>query len=142
MRLIDWQSRFTALIKARQRDRFEWGRNDCCLFVTDAVLAITGKDIVPESFKGTYSTMLDGFRIIKEYSGGGVEAIAEKLTADNGFVEIQPSFAQRGDVGLYRDPKHGDVLGVSIGARFAFLSQTAGLHYREQREIVRAWSIS
>ena len=44
-RLPDWQPRLQALIQARLAAPFAWGEHDCCLFVCDAVQAITGQDL-------------------------------------------------------------------------------------------------
>ena len=36
-RLRDWPERLDALLRSRAAVPFEWGRNDCCTFVADAI---------------------------------------------------------------------------------------------------------
>ena len=45
-RLRDWPERLDALLRARAEWPFVWGVHDCCTFCADAVLAITGVDVM------------------------------------------------------------------------------------------------
>ena len=73
MRRGDWQMRFAEFAKARARMPFEWGKNDCCLFTVDAVLAMTDFDHGAD-FRGRYSTALEAERIVRQR--GGVRQLA------------------------------------------------------------------
>jgi hypothetical protein len=42
MRLQNWQARFSDFGKARASMPFSWGSNDCCVFASASVEAITG----------------------------------------------------------------------------------------------------
>lgn len=88
----DWQSRLQACLAERRLRPFEWGANDCCLFVCDAVLAMTGHD--PASDVRGYSTEREAARIVKRL--GGMRAIA----ATRFGAEVLPTLAQVGDVAL------------------------------------------
>ena len=62
---------------------FAWGTNDCCLFVCDVILAMTGTDL-GEDYRGEYSTAEEAAALISEATGGGgVEELAEQICAAN-----------------------------------------------------------
>lgn len=91
-RYRDWQSRLAACLAERTLRAFEWGTHDCCLYVCDAVLAMTGRD--PAANVRGYSTEREAARIVKQL--GGMRAIG----AARFGAEIAPALAQIGDVGL------------------------------------------
>lgn len=91
-RYPDWQSRLQAAIAARQARPFEWGVQDCCLFVCDCIEAMTGHD--PAADVRGYSTDREAARLVREL--GGMRAIG----ASRFGAEIAPAMAQVGDVGL------------------------------------------
>ena len=78
MRRLDWQERFAAFGKERAAMPFEWGRNDCCLFAADAVLAMTGED--PAASLRGYSSALAAQRLIDE--AGGLQALASQALGE------------------------------------------------------------
>ncbi len=94
----DWAERLHALIESRKTAPFAWGAHDCCLWVCDCILTMTGHDPAAENFRGQYSDALGAARLLKKL--GGVEAIAEKQCAAAGFAAVPVAFAQRGDVAL------------------------------------------
>ena len=51
----DWQALLDAFLAEHQFDTFQYGRWDCCLFVCDAVLVMTGVDPAA-AYRGTYSS--------------------------------------------------------------------------------------
>lgn len=140
MRLPNWQSRFAAVIEQKQRSAFAWGVNDCCLFCCDAIAAMTGIDPGAE-FRDRYDSPLSGAKLLRDYCGGGLETLIEQFAQRYAYLEVKPVFAQRGDIGLYRDAAQGDQIGVSVGPSFAFLMER-GLLNRAPGEIARAWRIS
>ena len=140
MRRTDWQSRLAAVIDAKQRDAFAWGQNDCSLFCCDVIAAIT--DVDPgEPFRGKYDSRLAGTKLLKEHGADNLEQLVEILAARHGFVEVNSGFAQRGDLGLYRDPKEGDTLGINTGPSFAFLMEK-GMIYLPRSKMSRCWRIT
>lgn len=141
MRAYDWQSKLAQVIKDYRNQAFQWGKKDCCLFVCDSIKALVGRDPA-ETFRGRYDTMEKAAELVREFCGGGVEELAEKMAERFGFVDIKVSFAQRGDVGLFVDKKMGPTLGVCIGSHFMFLLEEGGLVSIPNRMIVRAWRIA
>jgi hypothetical protein len=108
-RLPDWQPRLQALIQARLAAPFAWGEHDCCLFVCDAVQAITGHD--PAADLRGYRSEREAMRII--HAHGGLRAIAQARAG----AEVPVLAAQVGDVGLL--PIEGrDTLALCGGAHW------------------------
>jgi hypothetical protein len=139
MRLPNWNSRLAAVIREKQRGKFEWGRNDCSLFACDCIQAVMGIDPA-EEFRGKYDSRLSGARLVKEVCDGTLEILADSIAARLGFVEVALTHAQRGDLGLYHDPTLGDTLGINIGGSFAFLMEQ-GMIYLPADKIARVWRV-
>lgn len=88
----DWQSRLQACLAERRVRAFEWGRNDCCLFVCDCVQAMTGHD--PAADVRGYTTERQAARLVRQL--GGMRSIASSRFGE----PIPVLMAQVGDVGL------------------------------------------
>jgi len=145
MRLPDWQSRLSAVLKAHAGQPFEWGVNDCCLFVCDCLVAVAGIDPAAE-FRGRYADESRARALVLAYCGGDIERLCETMAERHGFLEIAPVYAQRGDFGLYRSPALGPTLGICAGALFLFVglhgyAGTVGMLPVASGEISRAWRI-
>lgn len=93
MRRADWQMRFAEFAAARASMAFEWGKNDCCLFTVDCVLAMTGIDHGAD-FRGRYDTALQAERIVRQH--GGVRELAIEAWGE----PVSPLMAGVGDVVL------------------------------------------
>lgn len=93
LRLRDWPERLDALMAERRDAPFAWGRNDCCLFAADAVLAVSGIDVA-DQLRGRYDTAAQAAELLEDL--GGVERLAEQMLGD----EVLPAQAQPGDIGL------------------------------------------
>lgn len=107
MRRQDWQLRFAEFATARRSMPFEWGKNDCCLFAADAVLAMTGKDPA-EPLRG-YSSALAAQRLIDE--AGGLHELASRFLGKS----VSPLMAGTGDVALLLNEGR-ELLAVCNGA--------------------------
>lgn len=83
------------LLKNHKDQPFVWGKNDCCLFAANTVLATTGKDLAAE-FRGKYRTKMGAARILKKH---GYQSIEQLLNAKLG-TPIAPLTATTGDVAL------------------------------------------
>lgn len=138
-RFEDWPARLARFIAERENEPFAWGRNDCCLFACDGILAITGIDPASPIFRGKYDSALGGHRLLAAH--GGVEAIAEKQTNAHNFAETPVALAQRGDVVLTDTGLAGPALGLCLGAHAAFPGHTA-LSIVPMSACRRAWRIS
>jgi hypothetical protein len=140
-RLEDWPEKLFSFLAERANTPFEWGKQDCCLFVCDATLMMTGIDLAAD-FRGSYSDALSAARAVKEYAGAGVEALAEKMAAAHGIQEIPPAYAQRGDVVLFDTTEYGETLGIVGMMGFEIVSTgICGLRYLPIAEALRAWRI-
>lgn len=124
MRLELWPSRLARLIEQAKDKSFRWGEHDCCLFACKAIEALMGFD-PGEPFKGKYSDQEEGERILSR--DGGVEGIARKVAKEKNYREVSQLFAQRGDICL-AEIAGRQMLGVCIGAEFAFAGDPKGLY--------------
>ena len=96
----DWQQALGAFLAAKAGRRFEWGCWDCCLFVADAIEAMTGVDIAA-SFRGEYRTYRDALKLMRRRCGDWpLEITVEKVAEEYGMAEIAVARAQRGDMVL------------------------------------------
>lgn len=86
------QERLAALFVERITAQFVWGRNDCCLFAADAVIAATGRD--PADGLRSYADAISAARLVKRL--GGMAAIGDKSFGPR----IAPAGAVFGDLGL------------------------------------------
>jgi hypothetical protein len=132
VRLADWPERLNDLILQRMRAPFAWGRNDCALFVADALLAQTGCDLASH-LRGQYHSESEAAQIIA--SEGGLHAL---MCTVLGAPLAHPQQAGRGDVVLV--PHQGaDTLGICTGPEWACPGQR-GLVFRPIAEATRAWT--
>lgn len=139
-RVQDWPTLLFHFIESRRHQPFQWGKQDCCLFACDGILAQTGLDPAAEMFRGKYRDALGAARLVRKH--GGIEAIAVKVCRKYGWPELfSPRLAQRGDVVLM-DVTDGMkyMLGVSIGDSAAFPG-TDGLVFLPLKACRRAWAI-
>jgi hypothetical protein len=130
-RLRDWPERLAALFAAREAAPFEWGVHDCCLFVADAVLAVTGHDPAAD-LRGTYTTAAEAVRVLGQH--GGVAGIA---IARAGRV-VPVALAQPGDVGLSYHDADRPALAVWGGAAW-HAAAPVGVVALPPDAVVRAW---
>lgn len=131
-RLRDWAERLDALVCGRLHEPFEWGRNDCCLFAADAVLACTGTDLA-EGLRGSYGDAAGAARLLRRF--GGVAGLAEKSAG----TEIEPVMAQCGDIGLAVIDGR-DTLAVCAGPHW-YAPGEHGLALLVLEQVSRAWRL-
>jgi len=99
-----WDTRaLNDFLWARAHQPFAWGRNDCALFVADAIEAMTGWDIAAD-FRG-YIDEAGAFAAIRAVTGAAadatvtVENAAEYCARKYGLEEFEyPLEAKRGDI--------------------------------------------
>jgi hypothetical protein len=77
------------------RDRFEWGRLDCLLFVADCIQAMTGEDLAA-GIRGRYTTEVGSKRVLTSDLGGSLTAALTGKLGD----PVPIPFSGRGDVVL------------------------------------------
>jgi hypothetical protein len=144
-RVQDWPTLFFHFIESRRHSPFAWGKMDCCLFACDGVLAQTGLDPAACLYRGQYHDALGAARLVRKH--GGIEALAAKVCAGLGFVEVPVRLAQRGDIvaiageALGEDvPYLGAALGLCTGPAAAFTG-AAGLVFYPLKSCHRAWRV-
>lgn len=95
-RLENWPILLAEFFERRKDMPFEWGVNDCMIFCSDGVLALTGTDPAAD-IRGTYSDQDGAAKVIAGF-GDSVEAIIEA----KGFKRVEKAFSHRGDVVTYQ----------------------------------------
>jgi hypothetical protein len=131
----DWPERLAAWYEANRSAPFSWEHHNCGFVACDWAREITGLDPA-EPFRGKGGA-LGTMRSIR--AAGGAETIFEQAARQNGWREIAPTVAQRGDVVLHQTPR-GAALGVCMGGAGAFMQKT-GLGLVPLKACRRAWRI-
>lgn len=111
----DWSSRLFDVIEAHRTRAFEWGKNDCCLFVARCIDAMTDSQL-ESSLASRYSDEVSALQFIRD-SGGLQSAVSSYLG------EPAQGRATRGDVVLI-DGGQGDAVGVSLGSKTIAMGPT------------------
>ncbi|WP_156811430.1 DUF6950 family protein [Cupriavidus sp. USMAHM13] len=131
-RFNDWPSRLAAFIEARRDRAFARGSSDCCMFVADAVLEMTGVDHAVR-WRGAYSSDKSALRLLRDY--GGVAGFA-RLTLGEPVAAMQ---AGRGDIVLIDAPE-GEALALCLGSAIAVQARN-GLVFLPMSAAKAAWKI-
>lgn len=139
-RLSNWPRALDTFIAAHAETPFAWGTNDCIMFASEAIAAITGHDPAAE-WRGRYRSALGAARIFRPWGGFGemVAAIAEA----SGYHGQNVLMAQRGDLMLLPTTATGllwPAAGVCLGKVSAFAGPT-GLTLRRTVDCNRSWRI-
>lgn len=132
-RIPNWETALNRFLADRSTVPFAYGRNDCALFASDAVLAMTGKDPA-QDFRGKYRSMTGSIRVLRSIGNGDLES-----TFSARFKEKPVSFAKRGD--LVWD---GEAVGVCFGDRAVFVGENAqreGLFLVPMTAMKKAWAV-
>tara|TARA_R110000824_G_scaffold176097_3_gene354902 strand:- start:3375 stop:4037 length:663 start_codon:yes stop_codon:yes gene_type:complete len=145
----DWEMKLNLFFADRVYSKFEWGKSDCCMFMADAVMEMTGVD-VGEFFRGKYSDRKTAFDMMKKYSGGSIAETLDKIADVYGFREIDPSLMDVGDIATIRakaeDPiayrrSNGIATGISLKKTNLLSAGLEGLTYSQNPDIVKAWRV-
>lgn len=119
-RFPDWPARLEAFLFANADRKFKYGEWDCCLFVADAIHAMTGTDLAV-GFRG-YGKRSEGLG----YGAYTVRSIVKAVTALYRMPEVEPVRASRGDMVLIRRP-HDFSLGlVALNGRSILIALKRG----------------
>jgi len=107
-RLHDWQIQLERITRNRAATPFAWGTNDCAIFASDAVMAMTGVDPAPPELR-LHRTAKQACRAIQAH--GGLAAIAIAALGD----PVPTAYAGVGDVVLVKVGKR-DALAICNGS--------------------------
>lgn len=133
-RFETWPMILSDILRERQTMPFQWGVNDCMLFCSDVVYALTGEDPAAE-IRGTYDDEMSAYNVIGYY-GDTVEAIIEAKLGESKSV----SFAARGDIVTYNC--NGRMCGGVVddtARRAAFIMPEKGLTRIPLKLCLSAW---
>lgn len=128
---------------------FEWGTNDCGLFVADAVKAVAGIDLAAQC-RGRYDSKASATALLLAECGGDLETYAVQQTAMHGFQEVGVKLAQRGDMLLLVQGANKTLGIVSLdGMKALLMHEEEGLIRvpiinQKTKEVTfsRAWRVS
>jgi len=143
-RVENWQMKLKGYLQGRLDTPLIWGQSDCCLFVADAVQAITGTDIA-KWFRGKYTTRKGAFDRMKEFCQGSVQETFQVFAELNSLQEVQAALP--GDIVLLKadacDPVAGRLsngMTVGVALDFGTISQGKdGLVLHENPEVITIW---
>lgn len=123
----DWAMRLDRFLLDHAHAPFAYGRFDCCLFVADAVLAMTGTDLA-EPFRGLYRTRKTAFQAVEIYCGErSVRTLIERAAFEHGMPAIPVALAQRGDLLLLKRPKGYSLALLALNGRDALVMRRIGI---------------
>jgi len=132
MRNERWPVLLDHYVEATKARAFEWGSLDCVTFAANWRAIVTGRDPIAE-WRGTYKTEREALKLIAGLGCDGLEALGIRLF--DAPDPLGPKFAGRGDLVLAQD-----ALGISLGARGAFLS-LSGLEFLPARDFKTVWKV-
>lgn len=132
----DWEFRLEFHINASVHRVFRYGAFDCCTFAADAILAMTGADIMwnLRNYSGAKAAKV----LLK--SLGGLEAAAESVARENGMDEVHPIKAQRGDMVMLCGNRPAIGI-VGLDGYWAVIPSTRGLYSVPLNLFARAWRV-
>jgi len=138
-RFANWAARLEAFLNANASRPFVYGEFDCCLFVSDAVLAMTGID--PAAGLRGYDSAKSARRVMRECCGARsvarfVACVAERC----GMAEVSARYARRGDVVLVKRARDYSLALVALDGR-SLVVAAAGLARVPAELGVRAWRV-
>ena len=140
MRLDDWIGRFDRLIEAGRDRPFEWGKWDCCLFVADAILAVTGLDLA-NGLRLQYSSLREARWLLRaRYGSSSIEKSVATLFFRAGFPQSAPGLAQRGDPVMARQGRDFQIGVIGLNGSVVINSETKGLVRLPRSLVTRAWN--
>ncbi|HET9087131.1 MAG TPA: hypothetical protein VFN53_06400 [Acidobacteriaceae bacterium] len=124
---------------------FAWGKNDCCSFVCDCVLGMTGTDIYAD-FRGKYNDQKSALQVMHDVAGSvRIEDVAAFVTEKHGMKEISPYYAQPGDVVLMPTGEDQSLMLGIVGhnAKDAYIVSEVGIRYLPFHKVAaKAWRLA
>lgn len=133
-RLHDWPERLDALVRQRADWPFVWGLNDCCTFAADAIVAITGVDVMG-ALRQRYQSAFEALGLTQEL--GGLRAAVTRLVGEP--CEDKNHFTT-GDLVLVRNEGR-ELLAVANGAA-VMAPGPRGLQMLTSPECLAAWRVA
>tara|TARA_R100000773_G_scaffold14878_2_gene13612 strand:+ start:949 stop:1371 length:423 start_codon:yes stop_codon:yes gene_type:complete len=137
-KLPQWEIRLFDFISSNKDKSFKWGKWDCCIFVIEAVRAMTETEIL----KPSWNNKLEALFFIKE-NGKTINSATTKFLKKSGLKTIDKNFITAGDVVLLKDIHNNNeqIMGICTGNLIACVSEE-GISYRENQSAVKVWRIN
>lgn len=138
IRYSDWQTRLHRYLMSAATRPFAWGVFDCVHHSADAILAMTGTDILTD-IRHRYDSLLTSKKLLQDF-GGDVWSATEMIANKYQMPEVKPLFAQRGDLVVI--DQHGESLSgiVDLSGKISAVTST-GCLVLNLRAAARAWSV-
>ena len=136
MRVPGWRGALFDYIRYNRDTPYTLGENDCWIFVTGAVTAMTDVD-VSKPHRGNYKTVRGALGIIRRAGASNMADFAATY-----FKELpSPLYAQIGDImAIPTDDAFGFALGVLTGERIQILTEN-GIDSHDRSEATRAFGV-
>ncbi len=128
----NWQRRFSEFLSEHKKMPFQWGENDCVLFVGKSVKAITDQDFYSQYH---YSNEEEAKKIIED--NGGIKGLISKALGD---PHTNYKKAKRGDAVLMKLPEITAGVVDDSGAWIVSLTKTGTLKL-PLRNAIYVWSV-
>jgi hypothetical protein len=137
----DWECVLDEFLRAHENHRFEYGKWDCCLFVCDAIVAMTRVDLAA-SFRGKYSTRAEAMNTISKQLGStSIQTVVEYAAAKNHMPEVAVPHAHRGDMVLVAQGRDYSLGLIALNGREVVVISKRGLWRLPLSRAVRAWQV-
>ena len=140
-RRSDWQWGLDEFLRVNRYRPFEYGKWDCCLFVCDAIVEMTGIDLAAP-YRSKYSTRAGALHAIREHLGtASIKAVAENAAATHHMPEVPILRAHRGDMVLIARGRDYSLGLVALNGRDVIVASKRGLWRLPLSCAVRAWRV-
>lgn len=139
MRKSNWEYEFVIFMEEIKTKPFKWGDNDCALFVSGIVKAITDIDM-EDGIRGSYSSEKEAQVLIETFGKGSLLKVGNKFAKKYGFRKIPILSAMRGDAVM---AKVDGILffGVCIGQQLALITSPGKFAIHPMSAAKTAWRI-
>jgi hypothetical protein len=139
---MDFKTQLAEYIHICQSTEFEWGKFDCCLFVSDFVWNTTGKDLA-ENFRGQYKSEEEAYELLKNVlkRKKSLKNVllknVEKTANKHNFKEVKDKRYQSGDFCVVNTPQ-GEAMGLIHNGK-VWCSAPKGLVTLPISLVIKVW---
>ena len=138
-RFPDWPARLELFLGGTSAKRFQYGRFDCCLFVANAVHAMTGFDLAFD-VRGKYHSRREALELAQERTGmRSVRVLIEAILSP--LPEVSPNMAQRGDIVLVKRASDVSLGLIALNGKEILATARSGFVRMSLHRASRAWRV-
>jgi hypothetical protein len=140
-RYPDWQQRLSEFLSETKSLTFQYGRFDCCLFVADAVLSMTGVDIA-SGYRDKYNSLEESINLIQLHSGSkSLQPFIHQALKQYNLLEVPVLNAQRGDIILVKRSIDFSLGLISLSGKEIIAVGERGIIKINLKHAFKAWRI-